>query len=177
MPIWRALVTPAVYDDTRRATRTARELAASFDVNHRRMHGMVGVEADYSYAGSPLIADEPGNVAEWETSRYEPHARPGVRIPHMWLKDGRALQDVLGADYTLLDLRGDCDAAGLRRGIPALGAPLEVLHLDESGCATSTAPRCSCCGPTCTSSGAATGHPTIQPDWRRWRPAGGRPGR
>jgi hypothetical protein len=78
-----------------------------------------------------LIADEPGNVAEWEISRYEPHARPGVRIPHMWLKDGRALQDVLGADYTLLDLRGDCDAGPVAAAFRALGAPLDVLHLDE----------------------------------------------
>jgi hypothetical protein len=95
------------------------------------MHGMVGIEAGYSYAGSPLIADEPGNVAEWETSRYVPHARPGVRIPHMWLNDGRALQDVLGHDYTLLDLRGDCAADLLAQEFRALGAPLDVLHLDE----------------------------------------------
>lgn len=131
VPIWRALVTPAVYDNTPEGEAVRRELAASFDVNHRRMHGMVGVESAYSYAGSPLIAEEPGNVAEWDTSRYTPHARPGVRIPHMWLKDGRALQDVLGSNYTLLDLRGDCDAAPLAAAFEALGAPLEVLHLDE----------------------------------------------
>ena len=132
VPIWRALVTPAVYDDTPEGASVREILAASFDVNHRRMHGMVGVESNYSYAGSPLITGEPGNVAEWETSRYEPHARPGVRIPHMWLKDGRALQDVLGPDHTLLDLRGDCDAAPLVAAFRALGAPLEVLHLDEA---------------------------------------------
>jgi 2-polyprenyl-6-methoxyphenol hydroxylase-like FAD-dependent oxidoreductase len=131
VPIWRALVTQAVYEATPEGAAKRRELAASFDINHRRMHGMVGVEAGYSYAGSPLIADEPGNVAEWETSRYEPHARPGVRIPHMWLKDGRALQDVLGDDYTLLDLRGDCDVVPLGEAFGAVGAPLEVLHLDE----------------------------------------------
>ena len=131
MPIWRALVTPAVYESTPEGEAKRRELAASFDVNHRRMHGMVGVEAGYSYAGSPLIADEPGNVAEWETSRYVPHARPGVRIPHMWLKDGRALQDVLGNDYTLLDLRGDCDVGPLVAAFRSVGAPLEVLQLDE----------------------------------------------
>jgi 2-polyprenyl-6-methoxyphenol hydroxylase-like FAD-dependent oxidoreductase len=131
VPIWRALVTPVVYADTPEGEAKRRELAASFDVNHRRMHGMVGVEAGYSYAGSPLIADEPGNVGEWETSRYLPHARPGVRIPHMWLKDGRALQDVLGNDYTLLDLRGDCDAGPLVAAFRIVGAPLEVLHLDE----------------------------------------------
>ena len=132
VPIWRALVTPAVYDDTPEGEAVRRELAASFDVNHRRMHGMVGVESAYSYAGSPLITDEPGNVAEWETSRYEPHARPGVRIPHMWLKDGRALQDVLGDDYTFLDLRGDCETAALEAAFSSVGAPLAVLRLDEA---------------------------------------------
>ena len=132
VPIWRALVTPAAYDDTPEGEAKRRELAASFEVNHRRMHGMVGVEAAYSYAGSPLIVDEPGNVAEWETSSYMPHARPGVRIPHMWLKDGRAMQDVLGNDYTLLDLKGDCDATALARAFQARGAPLEILHLDEA---------------------------------------------
>jgi hypothetical protein len=49
----------------------------------------------------------------------------------MWLKDGRALQDVLGDDYTLLDLRGDCDAAPLMDEFRALRAPLHVLRLDE----------------------------------------------
>jgi hypothetical protein len=49
----------------------------------------------------------------------------------MWLKDGRALQDVLGNDYTLLDLRGDCDVGPLVAAFRAVGAPLEVLQLDE----------------------------------------------
>ena len=132
VPIWRALVTPAVYDDTPEGATLRRELAGSFDVNHRRMHGMVGVEAGYSYAGSALIAHEPGNTAEWETSEYVPRAVPGARIPHMWLKDGRALQDVLGDDYTLLDLRGDCPTASLEDAFRALGAPLGILHLDEA---------------------------------------------
>jgi 2-polyprenyl-6-methoxyphenol hydroxylase-like FAD-dependent oxidoreductase len=131
VPIWRALMKPTFHDDTPEGAANRQEVAASFDVNHRRMHGMVGVEAGYSYAGSPLIADEPGNVAEWEISRYVPKAVPGARIPHMWLSDGSALQDRLGADYTLLDLRGDCDAADLQEAFRKLGAPLEILHLDE----------------------------------------------
>ena len=131
VPIWRALVTPAVYDDTPEGDAKRRELAASFDVNHRRMHGMVGVESGYTYAGSPLIAFEPDNEPVWETSRYTPHTRPGIRIPHMWLDDGRALQDIVGDDYTLVDLRGDCDAAPLVAAFQSIGAPLTVLHLDE----------------------------------------------
>jgi hypothetical protein len=50
----------------------------------------------------------------------------------MWLKDGRALQDVLGDGYTLLDLRGDCDTAPLEAAFHAFGAPLDVLRLDEA---------------------------------------------
>jgi hypothetical protein len=90
---------------------------------------MVGVEAGYSYAGSPLIADE--TTAEWETSRYEPKALPGARIPHMWLSDGQALQDILGDDYTLLDLRGDADTAALEAAFRERGAPLDVVRRDE----------------------------------------------
>ncbi|MGE0580305.1 MAG: 2-polyprenyl-6-methoxyphenol hydroxylase, partial [Reyranella sp.] len=94
-------------------------------------HGMVGVEAGYSYAGSPLIVDEPGNAAEWETSRYDPKAVPGARIPHMWLADGQAMQDILGDDYTLLDLKGDADAVALEAAFRARGAPLKVIRRDE----------------------------------------------
>jgi 2-polyprenyl-6-methoxyphenol hydroxylase-like FAD-dependent oxidoreductase len=131
VPLWRALVKPEIHDDTPAGAALRQAVAASFDVNHRRMHGMVGVEAGYSYAGSPLIADEPGNAAEWEVSRYVPKAVPGARIPHMWLADGSALQDRLGDDYTLLDLSGDCDTRALEEAFRKIGAPLDVLHLDE----------------------------------------------
>jgi 2-polyprenyl-6-methoxyphenol hydroxylase-like FAD-dependent oxidoreductase len=131
VPIWRALVTPEIYDDTPTGAALRARVAASFDVGHRRMHGMVGVEAGYSYAGSPLITDEPSNMAEWETSRYEPKAVPGARIPHMWLSDGTALQDRLSSDYTLLDLNGNCDATALRTAFENIGAPLAVLHIDQ----------------------------------------------
>jgi len=56
---------------------------------------------------------------------------PGARIPHMWLADGSALQDRLGAGYTLLDLRGDCDTAALEAAFAKIGAPLDIQHLDE----------------------------------------------
>jgi 2-polyprenyl-6-methoxyphenol hydroxylase-like FAD-dependent oxidoreductase len=131
VPIWRALVTPEAYDDTPAGAALRARLAAAFDVGHRRMHGMVGVEAGYSYIGSPLIADQPGADTGWETSRYEPKALAGARIPHMWLADGQALQDILGDDYTLLDLRGDADTSALEAAFRARGAPLTVIRRDE----------------------------------------------
>jgi hypothetical protein len=56
---------------------------------------------------------------------------PGVRIPHMWLKDGRALHDVLGDDFTLLDLIGDTETRPLEEAFSKLGAPLKIVRLDE----------------------------------------------
>ncbi|MFC3227547.1 FAD-dependent monooxygenase [Marinibaculum pumilum] len=130
VPLWRRYVTPeAVQDGPEQAA-----LIEAFCTCHSRMHNMVGAEWAYSYAGSPLIADEPGNAPVWETSRYEPHARPGVRLPHMWLRDGRPIQDVAGDGYTLLDLggaEGGSGAATLADAFAALGAPLGVLRLDD----------------------------------------------
>jgi len=92
---------------------------------------MIGVELGYSYAGSNLIAFEQNNISDWDTTKYIPHTRPGVRIPHMWLEDGRAVQDVLGDNYALLDLTGACDTTALAMAFDRMGAPLQVLHLDE----------------------------------------------
>ena len=131
VPVWRRLIAPGIRDATPAGEALRAAVAESAKVNQRRMHDMRGVEFGYSYAGSPLVTDEPGNIAGWDTCIYTPHARPGVRIPHMWLSDGRALQDVLGDGYTLLDLAGRSETAPLERAFAALGTPLDVLRRDE----------------------------------------------
>jgi 2-polyprenyl-6-methoxyphenol hydroxylase-like FAD-dependent oxidoreductase len=131
VPIWRELRRPWLTDDTPEGAANRAEVAASAELNHSRMHGMVGVELGYTYADSAIVADEPGNPAEWDINDYTPHTRPGVRISHVWLSDGRAMQDVLGDDYTLLDL-GDppSDPAQLVAAFRRAGAPVEVVPLD-----------------------------------------------
>ncbi|MCY4426251.1 MAG: FAD-dependent monooxygenase [Halieaceae bacterium] len=131
VPEWKNLVKPHVRDDTPEGEVLRAEITEAARDNHARMHGMIGVELGYTYAGSPLIATEPGDTPAWEISSYTPHARPGVRIPHMWLQDGRALQDLLGMDYTLLDLCGDFGVGPLEQAFRERGAPLEVVRLDE----------------------------------------------
>src|SRR5260370_42081821 len=63
VPIWRALVTPEAYEDTPAGAEVRARLAAAVDVEPRRLPGMAGVEAGCSYAGPPLIPDEP--AAPW----------------------------------------------------------------------------------------------------------------
>lgn len=131
VPIWRALVTPHVRDQTPEGEALRQAIADSASVNQRRMHEMRGAEFGYSYAGSPLVATEPDDPRAWDTCAFEPSARPGVRLPHMRLADGRAIQDVLGRNYTLLDLVGNADVDALIRSFAALDAPLELIRMDE----------------------------------------------
>jgi 2-polyprenyl-6-methoxyphenol hydroxylase-like FAD-dependent oxidoreductase len=131
MRMWRALVTPEITASTLEGAALREKVGAAADQHHRRIYAMTGVELGYSYAGSELIAHEPGNASDWETTVYTPHTRPGVRIPHIWLKDGRAMQDALGLDYTLIDLTGSLDARPLLAEFRRLGAPLSFLSSDE----------------------------------------------
>jgi len=130
MGIWRKAVRPEIRDDTPEGDAVRAEVAALAKVHHRRVHDMIGVEFGYSYAGSPLIAGAP-HPASWDTVVYEPSTEPGVRLPHIWLKDGRAIQDLPGSGYTLLDLRGDADSEPLEAEFSRIGAPLEVVRLDD----------------------------------------------
>lgn len=131
VPIWRALVRSEATADTPEAADLRHEIGKSFIVNHGRMHGMRGAEYGYSYAGSPIISFEPDNEAAWDRDVYVPSSRPGVRAPHFWLKDGRALQDVAGGDFTLLAFADDDMITDLKREFRSRGLALHIVSLDE----------------------------------------------
>ena len=131
MFLWQATWRPEINDDTTVGAQARADLAAAASVHNRRVYEMIGVELGYSYAGSELIAYEPHNIDDWDTLVYTPHARPGVRLPHIWLSDGRAIQDLLEDGYVLLDLDGGADAEPLAAAFAERGAPLQVLRLNE----------------------------------------------
>jgi len=131
MFLWQETWRPEINDDTPEGAKVRDEVAASASVHNRRVYEMIGVELGYSYAGSNLVAYEPDNIEDWDTLVYTPHARPGVRLPHVWLSDGRAMQDLLDDGYVLLDLQGGADVEALAAAFAERGAPLQVLHLDE----------------------------------------------
>lgn len=130
-PMWAPYVAPAMNETGEAKERAMEMLDTAFQFYNGRMHGMVGAEVNYSYAGSPLVAHEPGNQSHWEISRINPNARPGVRLPHMWTKSGEPIQDFLGDDYTLLDLKGDFDSSAIEAAFAEIGAPLIVKRMDE----------------------------------------------
>ena len=92
---------------------------------------MIGAELGYFYV-SPLIASEPGDPPPYDFIEYKPSTLPGVRLPHVWLEGGVAMQDRIGDGYTLLRLGGARhDASALQKAFAAIGAPFQVLDVPD----------------------------------------------
>jgi len=107
--------------------RNLDELVAVAEVEQRKSNEMIGAELGYRYAGSPIIADEPG-ASEPDFRQYVPTSWPGARLPHVWLAGHVAIQDRISRGYTLLRFR-DSDTSGLEKAMPP--APFEVLDIRD----------------------------------------------
>jgi hypothetical protein len=126
---WRSQWKPNIRDDTPEGAAARAHLVSIADVEQRKTNEMTGAELGYHYAGSPLIANEPGEPP-YDYIEYWPSTFPGVRLPHAWLDDGRAAQDCIGDGYTMLRLgHSKADMSALERAFHGLGAPFTVLDL------------------------------------------------
>jgi len=131
---WRSMWRPDIRDDTPAGAETRAALARVADVEQRKTNEMLGAELGYRYADSPLIASEPGEAPEHDFMDYVPSTWPGVRLPHVWLGDGTAVQDRVGYGhgYTLLRFAGSADVGALATTFGAHGAPYAVLDLPDA---------------------------------------------
>ncbi len=127
---WRAAYRPGIRDDTPAGAATRANLARIADVEQRKSNEMIGAELGYRYDGSPIVWPEGGGPAH-DFMNYVPTTWPGARLPHVWLADGTALQDRIGAGYTLLRLGGTADAADLTAAFAALRAPFDILDVGD----------------------------------------------
>ncbi len=130
---WRSMWRPNIRDDTPEGAETRANLVRMADVEQRKSNEMVGAELGYRYVGSPLIATEADEGPEHNFIDYMPSTYPGVRLPHVWLEDGTAVQDRVGYGhgYTLLRFAGDRDLSALARAFAGRGAPYTVLDLPD----------------------------------------------
>jgi len=130
---WRSMWRPGIRDNTPEGAETRANLVRVADVEQRKSNEMVGAELGYRYVGSPLIATEASEGPEHNFIDYVPSTYPGVRLPHVWLGDGTAVQDRVGYGhgYTLLRFAGNRDVAALGRAFAAHGAPYGVLDLPD----------------------------------------------
>jgi hypothetical protein len=131
---WRSMWRPNIRDNTPEGAETRASLARVADVEQRKTNEMLGAELGYRYVDSPLIATEEGEAPEHNFMDYVPSTWPGVRLPHVWLADGTAVQDRVGYGhgYTLLRFAGTRDVEALGRAFAARGAPYAVLDLSDA---------------------------------------------
>ncbi len=128
---WRSQWRPEIRDATPAGQAARDHLAAVAEVEQRKTNEMIGAELGYRYVDSPIIDNIPGGP-EHLFRDYQPTTWPGARLPHVWLPDGRGVQDLIPYDgYTLLRLRGGHDTSGLERAFQARGVRLTTLDIAE----------------------------------------------
>jgi 2-polyprenyl-6-methoxyphenol hydroxylase-like FAD-dependent oxidoreductase len=134
---WRAAWDPEIAEDTPQGAAARARLVEIAEREQRWSNDLLGIELGYRYDGSPLIAPERGAAPDAMSFDYAPSTWPGTRVPHIWLRDGTALQDHLGRRYTLLHARPLTDAdAGLVQAFAELGAPYETFAFDADTAGT-----------------------------------------
>jgi 2-polyprenyl-6-methoxyphenol hydroxylase-like FAD-dependent oxidoreductase len=131
---WRSMWRPDIRDNTPAGAETRAALARVADVEQRKTNEMLGAELGYRYADSPLVWPEPGEAPAHDFMDYVPSTWPGVRLPHVWLGDGTAVQDRVGygRGYTLLRFAGAAAVGALAATFAAHGAPYAVLDLRDA---------------------------------------------
>jgi 2-polyprenyl-6-methoxyphenol hydroxylase-like FAD-dependent oxidoreductase len=108
--------------------RARAEFAQRLAVTEPRRYSPDGFSFGYHYAGSPLVVGGE-DQAEITMGGYQDRARPGFRLPHVWLDDGRSVFDVLGPGFTLLRTAPAAAVTPWTLAARELGIPLTVVDL------------------------------------------------
>ena len=83
------------------------------------------------YEGSPICIND-GTPAPEGAERLKPSARPGTRVPHVWIEDGKSTLDLFGDGFVLLRLGvADTDTGALKTAADDRGVPFSVIDLDN----------------------------------------------
>jgi hypothetical protein len=95
-----------------------------------------GLNFGYFYVGSPIIAYDGETAPAYTIDQFSQSTVPGCRTPHLCLRDGRSLYDVLGSDFTLLRLDPRIEIGGLVEAASYRGVPMAVVDVDAAEAAT-----------------------------------------
>lgn len=128
---WRGQWAPGFNEETPEGEALRQNLAAVADVEQRKTNEMIGAELGYRYVDSPIVWDEPGGP-EMQFRVYDPTAWTGVRLPNVWLTEGRAMQDTIGDGFTILRMGKDVESPdALVAALRARNAPVSVIDFPD----------------------------------------------
>jgi hypothetical protein len=117
-------------DDGPRGVELRRAVAQALAVKDPEFHSL-GLVLGYDYPDSPLVSPSGGPRPEPTVTGYTPSAHPGARLPHTWLPDGSSVYDLLGEEFTVLQLSRDADPRALVEAAARQGVPLRVVDLSS----------------------------------------------
>lgn len=89
-----------------------------------------GTEHGYSYSGSEVIIPDGTPEDPFDPMVYTPSTRPGARLPHVFLENGRAVYDLLGKWFAVVATNGS-DCSAFATAAEKLGMPLEIVSLAD----------------------------------------------
>jgi 2-polyprenyl-6-methoxyphenol hydroxylase-like FAD-dependent oxidoreductase len=128
---WRSQWAPGFNDNTPEGEALRRNLAEVADEEQRKTNEMIGAELGYRYVDSPLIWDEPGGP-EHLFRTYNAVAWTGVRLPHIWVKPGVSINDLIGNTYAILRMGKKVEEVdALVDAFKQIGAPITVIDFPE----------------------------------------------
>ncbi|TAN24160.1 MAG: 2-polyprenyl-6-methoxyphenol hydroxylase [Actinomycetota bacterium] len=131
---WRSICGPLAFEDSQEGEIHRAKIRDLVDKEQRKSNELLGIELGYRYSGSPIIVDEPGEGPDPDSFDYTPTTWPGSRLPHVWLENGTAIQDIIDPNgYTLVNLSGDPNVGGgFAGGFQKLSVPFSTLTLSSS---------------------------------------------
>ncbi len=120
----------AVEDSTLEGATIRKQIGAAAYKLHVQQFACAGLNYGYFYVNSPLIAYDGEAAPAYSMQDYSPSTVPGCRLPHLWLRDGRSLYDLLGPEFTLLRFEASVEVAPLVEAARKMRIPLRLLDLD-----------------------------------------------
>lgn len=105
---------------------TRRQAGAEIRASLAEEWDSMGIHLGYSYAGSPIICDDPVPGTHADPAHYIQTASPGARAPHAWITPDGSTLDLFGHGFVLLCTGDPADAAPLAAEAHQQGMPLRV---------------------------------------------------
>ena len=126
----------ALVADASPAGEAARQRAgAELRESMREEWESMGIHLGHSYAGSPIVRDDPVPGTHSDPAAYHQSASPGARAPHAWIGPGRSTLDLFGRGHVLLRLDPRADASRLLAEAARQGMPLRCETIADGGIA------------------------------------------
>ncbi|RFU23973.1 hypothetical protein B7463_g12365, partial [Scytalidium lignicola] len=92
---------------------------------------LLSATEEAKFPDSPVVVNDGSEEKEWNPSHYTPSTWPGVRAPHVFLKDGTtSIFDLYGENYTVIDFTADgIISQEFQEAASSIRVPLKRVHL------------------------------------------------